>query len=179
MEKVQKPSNSESLLYYEWFILSSEAWKKSGQPVAFDSNLGRNIAYHEREVSWNSSVPPGKCRNSYLKLGNYRYLLHPYPFMIHHHPIICCYVVWVNDGAVKWAASKLNMNEKRQRQGCSTKPAATGFLPRNMWSLTANRNEASQWRAQVCVYNPPSPLLPNIHCYKSEVMNGQYGSKIK
>jgi hypothetical protein len=47
------------------------------------SNRDPETGHPDRGISWFSSVPPGKCRDSTLKLGHYCFLSYPLQFIFH------------------------------------------------------------------------------------------------
>jgi hypothetical protein len=51
--------------------------------------------------------PPGNGWDSTLKLRHDRFLPHPLQFIIHHHPLIPRYIVWVTE---KRSLNKLQTN---------------------------------------------------------------------
>jgi hypothetical protein len=60
------------------------------------SNLGPGTGYTDMFFSWLSSVPPGVCRDSALKLGHDRFLSNS-SFI--YHPFIRRYIVSVTERA--------------------------------------------------------------------------------
>jgi hypothetical protein len=57
------------------------------------SNLSPEIGYSDLVFLWFSSVPPGKCWDSTLRVGHDRFLPQPSNSSFTYHPFIQCHIV--------------------------------------------------------------------------------------
>jgi hypothetical protein len=73
----------------EWLILMLHIWEVPG------SKLGPDTDYSE--FLWFSSVPPGKCQDSTLKLGHDHFLPILFNSSLTYHPFIQRYIVSVTE----------------------------------------------------------------------------------
>jgi hypothetical protein len=59
------------------------------------SDLGPETGCSDWGFLWFSSILPGECWDSTLKLGHSHFLPNPFQFIIHYHPFIQCYIALV------------------------------------------------------------------------------------
>jgi hypothetical protein len=71
-----KPTSTKPTELAQVVTLLSRTWE------VLRSNIGQNIDYSDRGVSWFSSVPSGKCHDSTLNLEHDRFLPHPFRLII-------------------------------------------------------------------------------------------------